>query len=591
MSLNAELANLFQTAANVLDIKGGNPFRAISFAKVARILEDTTEDVRALVEAGTLEKVNGIGSSSGKMIEEYVKTGRSADYEELLATIPPGLPEMLNIQGLGPKTVSLLWHERQIESIDDLAKAIDAGKLEGVKGIGAKKIEAMKEGIALRLQAAERRGLPEAMKIAAGLRDKLLEMDQVERVEFAGSLRRGRETIGDVDLLCVPKGQETAAITAAFAGLPGVEKVLVQGETKTSILTAGGLQVDLRVVPKKCFGAAWLYFTGSKDHNTKLRSRAQDRKLTLNEWGLYDAEQFDKTDRTPGRVPDLKAVAGATEIDVYEKLGLDFIPPELREGRGEIQQAADHALPNLITLADLRGDLHTHTVASDGGNTILEMAERANELGFAYLGITDHSKSQTIANGLDAARLLKHAAAVRDANEQIKGIELLAGSECDILSDGSMDYEDAVLAELDFVVASPHTALKQDAEKATARLLRAIDNRYVTIVGHPTGRYINRRPGLPIDLHKVAKAAAASGTALEINASWPRLDLSDVHARIALEAGCALSINTDSHSTTGLGGAAHGITVARRAGAEKKDVINCLTAAALKKFIAQKRGS
>ena len=590
MSLNADLVELFETAALVLEIKGENVFKTQAFQKVARLLEDSTEDVRARAAAGTLEDVKGIGESSRKIIEEFVATGRSTDYDELLASIPPGLIELRAINGLGPKTISLFWKERGITGLDDLARAVDDGSLAGLKGIGAKKIEAIKQGIALRHEAAERRGFPEALKVAEPLRDAVAAMPSVGRVEIAGSLRRRRETVGDVDLLCVIDGDDTKPVVAAFAELPGVERVLASGETKASILTAGGLQVDLRVVPASCFGAALVYFTGSREHNKRLRSIALERGQTLNEWGLYDAAAFEASDRKPGHAPPLKSLVGPDEIDVYRKLGLAFVPPELREDRGEIEQAQGGTLPNLIEQHDLRGDLHTHTTASDGVNSIVEMAEAAKAAGHEYLGIADHSKSQTVANGLDAKRLLQHAAAVRAANDQVKGIELLAGSECDILADGTLDYEDAVLAELDFVVASPHAALKQEEEKATDRLLRAIDNRHVTVVGHPTGRLINRRRGLPLDMGKIVKAAAASGTALEINAAYPRLDLNDLHARQALAAGVTLSINTDAHSTQGLGQSEYGVAVARRAGAEKKDVLNCRTANAVRKFVAAKRG-
>ena len=317
MSLNADLVELFETAALVLEIKGENPFKTQAFQKVARLLEDSTEDVRARVAAGTLEQIKGVGESSRKIIEEFVTTGRSTDYDELLASIPPGLIELRAINGLGPKTISLFWKERGITGLDDLARAVDDGSLEGLKGIGAKKIEAIRQGIAIRKQAAERRGFPEALKVAEPLRDAVAAMPSVGRVEIAGSLRRRRETVGDVDLLCVIDGDDTKPVVAAFAELPGVERVLASGETKASILTAGGLQVDLRVVPSASFGAALVYFTGSKEHNKRLRSIALERGQTLNEWGLYDAAAFEASDRKPGHAPPLKSLVGPDEIDVY----------------------------------------------------------------------------------------------------------------------------------------------------------------------------------------------------------------------------------------------------------------------------------
>ena len=656
MSLNQELADLFARFASLMDLKGAAVFKAIAFNKVSRILEDLTSDVRQLHEAGELKGLAGVGESSRAIIEDYLATGRSKDYDEVAATVPPGLMGMLAINGLGPKTVRLLWNERGITSIDELSAAIDAGKLEGLAGIGAKKIESIKQGIALRQSAAGRVGIGEAIKIAGPMLEAVRALPGVARAEVAGSLRRGRETIGDVDIICALRepgsatagdatagdatagdatagdakavhakaghattGDATArdaqsgdvaagdaeaakagagraasgageAVTKAFSELPGVTRVLGQGVTKASVLVEGGMQVDLRVVPLANFGAAMLYFTGSKDHNVRLRGMANDHGWTLNEWGIFPAAEFEGLKRKPGEPPTMAALASESEAAVYKQLGLAFIAPELREARDEVERASTGRLPKLIEIGDIRGDLHTHTHASDGHNSIEEMVEAARARGYGFLGITDHSKSQTIANGLTKDRLLKHAAAIRKVAGQLKGFTLLAGCEVDILADGSMDFEDAVLAELDFVVGSPHVALKQDQEKATARLLRAIENKFVTIIGHPTGRLINTRAGLPLDFAKVFAAAAASGTVLEINAGYPRLDLNDLHARAALEAGCVLTINTDAHSTQGLGGMGLGITVARRAGAEAKDVINTFTPAKLAKVLGAKRG-
>jgi DNA polymerase (family 10) len=354
-------------------------------------------------------------------------------------------------------------------------------------------------------------------------------------------------------------------------------------------LTAEGLQVDLRMVPDDNFGAAMLYFTGSKDHNVRIRGRALDRGMTLNEWGLYDLKQYEKAAKKTAEAPQLAPVASKTETDIYEKLGLIYIEPELREDRGEVAMAEARTLPALISLADIKGDLHTHTTASDGTATIEQMAEAAKAKGYAFLAITDHSKSQVIANGLTAERLLKHAAAIRKAGEKIKGITLLAGCEVDILADGRLDLEADVLKELDIVVASPHISLKQDTKKATDRIKRAIDTRYVNIIGHPTGRLINSREGLPLDFSQLLPLAAKNSTAMEINAGYPRLDLNEINARAAIEAGAMLSINTDAHSTTGLEEMIYGINVARRAGAEPRHVINTLTAAALQTFLKKKR--
>ncbi|MEM6315010.1 MAG: PHP domain-containing protein, partial [Planctomycetota bacterium] len=345
-----------------------------------------------------------------------------------------------------------------------------------------------------------------------------------------------------------------------------------------------------RIIPAKHFGAALIHFTGSKEHNVAIRGIANDKGLTLNDWGLYETAKWEKADRKPGLPPsELDPFASAREADVYEALGMAWVAPEMREDRGEVEQAVADELPTLVQLKDLRGDLHTHTVASDGRNTIEEMAEAAKALGHKYLAVTDHSKSSVIANGLDVDRLLAHVDTVRSINAEIDGIELLAGSEVDILADGSLDYPDDVLEQLDWVVASPHTALKQDRAKATARIIAAIENPHVCVIGHPTGRYINQRDGLPLDFDAVFEACNATGCALEINSSYPRLDLSDVQSRKAAGAGVFLIINTDAHSTDGLRGLGSGIDVARRAGLEKKHVLNTKTWPQLKKWLDKKR--
>jgi DNA polymerase (family 10) len=596
MSLNTDLAELFRNFAAIMEIKGESVFKAIAFSKVGRILDDLTIDVKQLCQEGKIGEIEGIGPSSQRIIEQYVCKGRSTDFDEVAATVPPGLLPMLAIPGLGPKTIALLWKERKIESIDELSQAIEAGKLEGLKGLGDKKIESIKQGLAMRAQAGTRIGLPEARHTALLLLEQLRAIPLVDRAEIAGSLRRWRETIGDVDLLATlkkSKGEfdpkQGSAVTAAFAALPQVKQIKGQGPTKASIITSTGLQVDVRIVPAECFGAAWLYFTGSKDHNVRLRGLAQDRKMTLNEWGLYDLVAYEKVTKKPGSPPPIKALASKTEADIYAKLKMDFIEPELREDRGEIDLALRHALPKLIVQADYRGDLHTHTTASDGNATIEQMAEAAMARGYKYLAITDHSKSQVIANGLTAERLLKHVAEIRKVGSKLKGITLLAGCEVDILTDGRLDFEAAVLAELDFVVASPHISLKQDTQKATDRIVRAIETRYVNVIGHPSGRLINKRAGLPLDFARVYKAAAATGTALEINGGYPRLDLDDVHSRAAIAAGAMLAIDTDAHSIEGLDELDLGLSVARRAGAEAKNVINCMEIKALRAWAGKKR--
>ncbi|HVT88225.1 MAG TPA: DNA polymerase/3'-5' exonuclease PolX [Tepidisphaeraceae bacterium] len=587
MSLNQELSDLFRTFAAILEIKGEPVFKAIAFSKVSRILGDMSKDIREACQNGTLDQIEGIGASSQKIIEQYVTTGKSEDFDDIFSSIPPGLIPMLQIPGLGPKTISLFWKQRNITSCDELAKAIETGALAGLKGIGDKKIESIKEGIAMRAQASQRMGIGEAWPVAELLLSRVRKLKDVSQAEIAGSLRRRRETIGDVDIVCsAAKGTD---ITAAFVKFPEVKKINGQGPTKASIVTDRGLQVDLRVVPEENFGAALLYFTGSKDHNVRIRGLAQDNGMTLSEWGLYKLDQYEKAEKKTGEAPMLKPVASKSEIEIYKKLGMDYIEPEMREDHGEVDLSLKHKLPKVIALADYHGDLHSHTTASDGTASIEQMAEAALERGYEFLAITDHSKSSVIANGLSVERLLAHAKAIRKVSDKLKKIKLLAGSEVDILVDGRLDYEDAVLKELDYVVASPHVSLKQDSQKATDRIVRAIENRYVNIIGHPTGRLINSRAGLPLDFSRVYKAAAQTGTALEINAGYPRLDLNDVHARGAIEAGVMLGINTDAHSIEGFGEIKYGLSVARRAWATKENVINCMSFAQLQKFIAKKR--
>jgi len=596
MSLNAELSDLFGNLAALMELRGENVFKVIAFQKVSRIIRESNLDLKKCVDEGTLCNIEGIGKGSQQIIEEYISSGKSTVYEEITSSVPKGLVELMHIEGLGPKTINMLWKERDITSLDQLIKAIDSGALADLKGIGPKKIATIKAGIdTLKARTSAdgtiklRVGIAEAQNAALPLLEGVRGLAGILRAELAGSLRRRRETIADVDIVASLKNPaEGQAIGHAFAKLPGVVQTVVTGASKTSVKLANGIQADLRLVPDENFGAALLYFTGSKEHNVKVRGLALKKGMTLNEWGLYKLAEYEKAEKETAKAPQLKPVASKTEEDVYKKLGLDYVEPELREDRGEVDAAMSHNLPNLITRKDLRGDLHTHTNASDGENTIEEMALAAKAVGYEFLAITDHSKAMAMANGLTPERLFKHIEAIHKVSDKLKGITLLAGAEVDILADGRMDYEDDVLKELDIVVASPHVSLKQDETKATDRLLRAIDNKYVNIIGHPTGRLINGRAGLPLQLDKIFKAAAANGTALEINAGYPRLDLNDINARAAVAAGCTIAIDTDAHDAN-FEGIALGIDVARRAGLTAKNVLNCQTLAGLKKFIAAKR--
>ncbi|HTL30582.1 MAG TPA: DNA polymerase/3'-5' exonuclease PolX [Tepidisphaeraceae bacterium] len=598
MALNRELSDLFHALAALMELRGDNVFKVIAFQKVSRILREVNVDLKKCIEEGKLCEIEGIGKGSQQIIEEFVETGKSSVFEEVASAVPKGLVPLMSIEGLGPKTINLLWKERGITSLDALINAIDDGSLATLKGIGPKKIDTIKKGIAQYKANLEgggdggvrRVGILPAMREAIPLLERVRTIPGIVGAEIAGSLRRKRETIADVDIVAAVKDpSQGTKISEMFVQLPGVIQTMVAGPSKTSVKIANGMQVDLRLVPAENFGAALLYFTGSKEHNVKIRGLAQKKGMTLNEWGLYKLDEYEKAAKEIAKAPPIKPVASKTEEDVYEALGLVYIEPELREGFTEIDLAREKKLPVLIEQKDIRSDLHTHTTESDGLGSIEEMAHAAKEMGYDVLAITDHSKAMGMTNGLSVERLLKHIDNVHRISEKLKGITLLVGSEVDILVDGRLDYEDDVLKQLDIVVASPHLSLKQDAKKATDRMLRAIENPYVNIIGHPTGRLINGREGLPLEMDKIIERAAKTGTALEINAGYPRLDLNDTNARNAIEAGCVLSINTDAHSVPEFQNMSWGIGVARRAGATKKHVINTWFLKDLRAFIAKKR--
>jgi DNA polymerase (family 10) len=595
---NAQLAAIFSEMADLTEITGGNRFKVNAFTKVARILEDMARDV-AEIDPALLPKLEGIGKGTAERIVEFLETGQIADHQQLIAQIPAGLPQVMNVPGLGPKTVAQLWHEAGVESLSDLEAKLATGELAELKGFGKKKIENLQKNLKFADTANQRTRIGTAHALATLLVEDLRPLPGVERIEYAGSLRRGKETIGDIDILIACGGgpEQRDAIFAAFVGHPAAAEVLVHGDTKASVRTvdeAGAMQADLRVVEPASFGAALMYFTGSKEHNVAMRERALERGMSLNEYGLWEGAEGSR-----GRGAEGKAVAGESEAEVFNALGLAWVPPELREDRGELALAershgsadAGVGLPELLELGDIVSELHTHTTASDGTWSIEENARGAAARGFHTVAITDHSKGQVQANGLSNDRLIRHIAAVRKVAEKLKGtINVLAGSEVDILADGSLDYPDELLAELDLVVASPHAALSQDPAKATKRLIRAIENPYVSIVGHPTGRLINRRDGLSPDLTALFRAAKDRGVALEINASPYRLDLRDTHARAWVhDFGGKLSINTDAHSEGNLDNLRFGVLTARRAGATPADVVNCWSAEKLQSWIASTR--
>jgi DNA polymerase (family 10) len=585
---NAALSSIFSQMADIMEILGEDRFRINSYRTVARTILELPADVEAMLEDGKLAEVPGIGKSSLAKIEEFVKTGEVKAHQDLLTKIPTTLLDLLTIPGVGPKSVKTLWEKLHISSIAELQKAIDDGTIETLPGFGAKKAAAIRRGIEFLQKSTGRIRLDQAMTAAGIVTTHLQSVAGIDKIEVAGSVRRRAETVGDVDILVcgvpvraskeTPDGVTTnEQIIEAFTSAPFVERVLAAGGTKGSAIIrteTTPVQVDVRVVPPESFGAALQYFSGSKAHNVRLREIAVKAKLKLNEYGLFRGDE---------------RIAGAVEKEIYAKLGLDFVDPLLREDRGEVDAAKRHALPKLIQLKDIRGDFHAHTSATDGTATIEEMVQAARELGYHFLCITDHSQSTTIANGQSPERLAKQIKEIRRIGAKLKGFTLLAGAEVDILADGSMDFENELLADLDFVVGSVHSGLGGDRDKVTMRTLKAMDNPYVTCIGHPTGRVIGYREAMDLDMPAVIEHAAQTRTALEVNADPSRLDLKDIHCKMAIEAGVKLAIDTDAHSAGGLALMPFGVATAARGWATKADVLNTFSLTKLKAFLKAKR--
>jgi DNA polymerase (family X) len=554
---NLAIARIFGEIGDLLEIKGGNPFKIRAYRNAADTIAHLPEPVAGLASADRLG-IPGIGKDLAAKLAELVETGTCRYHQELLEEFPPTILDLLHLQGVGPKTVALLYKGLEIRTLDDLERAAREGRIRALKGMGGKKEALIIKALEERQRFAGRRLTAEAHDTAAALVSELRAHAPSADISTVGSLRRGCETCGDIDILAAGA---PASLMDTFIGYRLVERVLARGETKSSVLLWGGFQADLRLVAPESMGAGQQYFTGSKAHNIVLRDRAIQRGLKLNEYGLF-------------RVDDDVKIAGETEEGIYETLGLAFVPPELRENRGEIAAAESRTLPRLIQWQDLRGDLHMHTTASDGRADAETMALAARTAGLDYIGIADHSQALAMANGLDEVRALEHARAVRALSARLEGITLLAGIECDIRPDGTMDLADECLAQLDFVIASVHSAFSQDAAQMTDRLLRAIACPWVDILGHPTGRLILKREPYRFDVDQVFAAAAESGVALEINSQVDRLDLDDTHARLARDRGVKLVIDSDAHSPAALGALRWGANVARRGWIEPKDVMN-----------------
>ncbi|MDP2938293.1 MAG: DNA polymerase/3'-5' exonuclease PolX [Candidatus Omnitrophota bacterium] len=557
---NLEISAIFREIANILEIKGDNPFRIRAYERATQNIEGLTEDIEDFVRDDRLMDIPGVGKDLADKIKEYVQAGKIKAYEDLKKKVPGGLLDLLNIPSVGPKTAKLLYEKLKIKNILDLEKAIKKNKLQGIFGIKEKTIENISKGIELLKRGRERMTLAQAMQVADEFISALKKLSEVKRISVAGSLRRQKETVRDIDILMISK--KPKKIMDVFTGLPDVAAVLAKGETKSSVRTKDDVQVDCRVEEEKSFGAALLYFTGSKNFNIRLRQLAIKRGLKINEYGVFRKNRF---------------VCGKTEEEIFKILGISYIEPELREDTGEIELAREFQLPYLIELKDIKGDLHVHSKWSDGGNTIAEMVEAAKRRGYSYLAITDHSQSLKVAGGLSIADLKKKKQEIGRINRKLKDFRVLYGTEVDIDSDGRLDYKDGVLKEFDVVVAAIHTGFKQSKSQLTRRLIRACKNNYVHIIAHPTGRLWGSRDAYDIDMDEVLKAARDTNTYLEINAFPQRLDLNDLNCRRAKEIGARLVIDTDAHTFEQLATMRLGVSVARRGWLTKKDVLNTLS--------------
>ena len=560
---NHEIAEIFQRIGDMLDILGENRFKVLAYRRAAENIQVLGQDLRIYWQAGTLQEIPGIGSAIAEKIDELLTTGRLEFYERLQDQVPPGVVSLLEIPEVGPKTAKLLWEQLGLQSVAEVEAVARSGQLRALPGLGAKSEAKILAGIEALYRRSDRIPLGTAWPVATALVDGLKAASpEVLQATVAGSLRRMRSTIGDIDLLGA--SEAPAAVMRAFAALPQVAEVMLSGQTKTSVRLHNGLQADLRVLEPDRWGAALQYFTGSQAHNVRVREIAQRQGLSLSEYGFKRQEGGE-------------LLLCRKEEEVYETLGLPWIPPELREDRGEIQAAMAGQLPRLVEWDDVQGDLHAHTDWSDGAGTLAEMAQAAQERGYRYLVISDHTQSLGIANGLTPERLRAQRAEIEALNAQWDDFTLLQGCELEIKADGSLDFPDEVLAELDFVVASVHISLRQDPAQITARVMNALHNPYVDVIGHPSGRILGQREESAVDLAAVLKAAAGTGAALEVNSIPARLDLDDVHIRRAREMGVKIAINSDAHHPGGLDSLPYGLATARRGWATASDVLNTMT--------------
>jgi DNA polymerase (family 10) len=565
---NKAIAGILYETADLLEIDGQDSFRIRSYRNAAEAIEAQTQQIADLIdEPKKVLAIPGIGKGMLVNMQEMFKEGQLSLHAELLKKYRPTMLDLLKIQGLGPKTIALIWSAYQVSDLEGVEKLAREGKIRELPRMGEKHEQKLLKAIEDYRRIAGRFLLDAAEREAQKIVDHLKDYPEVEKVTPAGSLRRGRETVGDLDILVTGKAccdnDAREKLIEHIIKLPGLMEIIARGENKVSFRLRGGMQVDVRLLPPESYGAAMQYFTGSKAHNVALRQRALKMGYTLSEYSL-------------AKLDTEKPVAGKTEEEIYAKLKLDYIPPELRENLGELDAAETHTLPALIAQADLEGDVHMHTVETDGRNTIEEMAEAAKERGYKYMAITDHSKNLAFANGLDDKRAVEHIKRIRAVNEHIEGIKIFAGIEVDILADGTLDLSDSVLEQMDIVIASVHSHFNQSSQEMTDRLVKAVENPNTSLLGHPTGRLLLRREAYPFDMDAVLKAAARKKVAMELNAYPDRLDLGDRHLRLAKQHGVKIVINTDSHHTSHMDKIRFGVLQARRAWLTKEDVLNTL---------------
>ena len=567
---NREVAAVLYEMAELLELHAENRFKIIAYSKAARAIESLQEEIVTVCREKRLEAIPGVGKAIAAKVEEFLRTGQIQAHQELLAKTPPGLSQLLQISGLGPKTIALLNEKLGVSSLDDLERAAKEHRIRRLPRMGPTKEANIQKSIERYRKRSIRILYSSAEPAVQQIMSFLQGLEGLEHITAAGSFRRARETVGDIDILATAARPEE--VVAAFVRMPLVEEVLAKGPTKASVIVRDTIQVDLRIVEHRSFGTVLQYFTGSKEHNVRLRQIALDRGYSLSEYSLT-------------RLSDGQDLFFDREEDVYTALGLPYIQPEMREDRGEIEAALQGRLPDLVALSDMRGDLHVHSNWSDGRATLAEMAHAARDLGYEYIAVCDHSPSVGIAGGLSAERLSQKMQAVAAANEDLEGITILMGAEVDIKADGKLDYSDELLEQCDVVVASVHMAQQQTERALTGQLISAIENENVNVIAHPTGRIIGEREAYDLDLQAVFEAAARTGTALEINAYPSRLDLDDVNAKAAKEAGVRIAINSDAHDTEQLLVMNYGLNVARRGWLERKDILNAMPLEELRSFL------